>query len=672
MSEKGKQKRVSPFSDEATENAESSIFESEVEAEYDSDVVIESSKKPYLSQSALVGIRSMRPGIPKEADNRFSTAEQLNPACRAKPAIGGSVNRSTLVHQGFRIPLASQDLHPSREFQAPRFKIQAIPPFRAPFEFQPTLSRIEEDLPKFEEDHPIIDDHPKKEKPFKERKGFGKKKHSKRKAPEPSGSVKRQKRECTGSSEIDIVVKAKSPMEVGWPISPVFSSTPPEENQPIRNLRVKEKYKSMAELDTTDDDLESITNKDKELETKKVRVWVMYEIWQEKEPKEKRAPSTSKRAQSQRSEPGYKKVTSMIKGSDPIHSFIIDPFRSSPEEFKTLGMIEVDHYVQDLSLYLTDPDPPKALSWIVTQRTSTRAGRFYNINNKEEWSSFIQIIQDLPPTHYVHLLLKMQDPSRLQQARREMEAQEASVKAFKIKKMGRLASRSRDGTELPVPGSANERSSLIDQIIFHHRKGDNSICYDPLNSNNYFRVTSEKARMWADIMIEGRRCGRSGVSLQVPPKTIAFRFHPNGISPLDQVRRSKESETQPSFVPSVAPIAAAEAPIPTATPSQLEPMSISDTDERLFMSSYCRTFEDFLSFARIKPGDKETRNKLENQAFDHWTDLRANEEEGFGLDTLIREGFPPATARKLISGAQRFGIRVRESIKNGFFRPIQL
>lgn len=193
---------------------------------------------------------------------------------------------------------------------------------------------------------------------------------------------------------------------------------------------------------------------------------------------------------------------STFKGSvKHQYSFTINPSETSPADFKRLGMIQVDNYVHDMSEYLTDPTPPKQLSWIATERTATRAGKYYDIDQADQWETFIEIIKTLGPTHFVNLTLKMEDPSLIRKARENLEAQDQSVRTFKKKKIDNSGSQTRDQFVLPGPGSPNERSELINMIIQYHKKGDNSICYQPGHSSNYFRVTSEKARVWADIMV---------------------------------------------------------------------------------------------------------------------------------------------------------------------------
>ncbi|KAH9815916.1 hypothetical protein DFH28DRAFT_927809 [Melampsora americana] len=351
------------------------------------------------------------------------------------------------------------------------------------------------------------------------------------------------------------VLKAKpevggtaSPMNVEWPNDSVFaSSASPDKREAFQNLRVKKTNPPMAENNESENNLELRSNEDENSEQKEVCIWVGYEVWMEKEEKEKKSPSTSRRGSIKPIKPLYKKVCSTLKGVKHLHSFLIDPFNTSPEEFKTLRMIEVDHYVNGLSLYLTNPDPPKELSWMATEQTDKQAGPFYNIDDEDKWETFIYIIQDLAPSDFVNLLLKMPDPSLVRQSQDGIQAQER----FKI----------------------------------------------------------------------------NGLA---------------GISPLEEVRIAKEKESQPP-----PPIAS------TSTSTSQNTLILAD-NKHLFMSRNYGTFEEFFTYALIKPSDKETQTKLKIKAYNHWTNLQANEETSFDIQDLINEGFPPAIARKLISGAQQY------------------
>lgn len=105
-----------------------------------------------------------------------------------------------------------------------------------------------------------------------------------------------------------------------------------------RNLRPRLNDQSLEEEDS-----ESSGN-DK---VEKVQVWVSYEIWQEKPVKEKRA--TKRGTKQEDISIAYRKSVSSPKGSPDLYSFEANAYNTSPDEFKRLGIIEVDNYVPNLS-----------------------------------------------------------------------------------------------------------------------------------------------------------------------------------------------------------------------------------------------------------------------------------------------------------------------------------
>lgn len=258
-----------------------------------------------------------------------------------------------------------------------------------------------------------------------------------------------------------------------------------------------------------DASLEEETSEGSESPTvEKVRVWVSYEIWQEKEVKVKRVPaSTLRRGEKREGLPvAYRKSTSTSKGSPDSYSFEVDANNTSPEEFKMLGMIEVDHYIPNLSTYLLDPIPPKKLVWLASERTLKRVGVLYDIDEEAEWNNFIDILREpLRGSHYFNLLLKMSDPSLVRQAEHENETQQEALRTYQKKKIDDSAHPSRKNVQIPEPGASNERALLIEAIIHEHQDGDHSQCYEPGNLLNSFRVTLDCARVWADIMVSSKR-----------------------------------------------------------------------------------------------------------------------------------------------------------------------
>lgn len=115
------------------------------------------------------------------------------------------------------------------------------------------------------------------------------------------------------------------------------------------------------------------------------------------------------------------------------------------------------------------------------------------------------------------------------------------------------------------------------------------------------------------VQIQDRRQGIIGVGLQTPPKTVYSKFHPGGVSPLEQLH---DQSFQP-HLPQSANLSSVLASQNTASTSQnpgpihQNPVvgsisSISDGDHRLVSPRYCGTFQDFLTFAGISPCDEET------------------------------------------------------------------
>lgn len=265
--------------------------------------------------------------------------------------------------------------------------------------------------------------------------------------------------------------------------------------QVTHNLRARSVKRSLEEEETD-------SSRTEELE--RVRVWVSYEIWQEKEVKMKHTPASTLRRRTSKEVPKatYQKSTSSTKGSPDIHYFEVDPKNTSPEEFKHLGMIEIDHYISNLSTYLLDPTPPKNLMWFASERTPKRVGVVFDIEKDNEWNDFIDMIQEpLGGTHYISLMLKMPDPSLVRQAEDKNETQQEALRTYQKKKIDASARPNRKEIEIPEPGAPNERAMLIQSIIHAHQNGDHSQCEDPSNKSNFFRVTLDRARVWADIMV---------------------------------------------------------------------------------------------------------------------------------------------------------------------------